>query len=121
MMMEARVRSTSCWIVRTCYVYIMASRSRVLYTGVTNDLARRVNEHKRGLVSGFTRKYRITRLVYFDEFADIRDAIAREKEIKGWKRLRKISLIESRNPTWEDLAENRFSFFPLTPFCKAGA
>ena len=97
--------------MRTYYVYIMASRSRVLYTGVSNDLARRVNEHTRGLVSGFTCKYRITRLVYFEEFADIRDAIAREKEIKGWKRLRKISLIENRNPTWEDLARNWF-FLP---------
>jgi len=106
--------------VRTYYVYIMSSRSRVLYTGVTNDLARRVNEHKRGLVSGFTRKYRITRLVYFEEFADIRDAIAREKEIKGWKRLRKISLIESRNPTCEIWPRTGF-FFSLTPFCKASA
>jgi putative endonuclease len=97
--------------VRTYCIYIMASRSRVLYTGVTNDLARRVSEHKRGLVSGFTRKYRITRLVYFEEFADIRDAIASEKEIKGWKRLRKISLIQSRNPTWEDLAESWASPF----------
>jgi putative endonuclease len=90
----------------------MASRSRVLYTGVSNDLARRVNEHKQGLVSGFTSKYRITRLVYFEEFADIRDAISREKEIKGWKRLRKISLIESHNPTWEDLAKNWFLLSP---------
>jgi len=62
-------------------VYIMASRSRVLYVGVTNDLARRTNEHKRGLVPGFTSRYRITRLVYFEEFVDILDAIAREKEI----------------------------------------
>lgn len=68
----------------TFSVYIMASRSRVLYAGVTNDLARRVHEHKQGLVHGFTTRYRVTRLVYFEEFADIRDAIAREKEIKGW-------------------------------------
>jgi len=101
--------------VRTYNVYIMASRSRVPYTGVTNDLARRVNEHKRGLVSGFTSKYRITRLVYFEEFTDIRDAIAREKEIKGCTRLRKISLIESRNLTWEDLAKNWFLLSP-NPF-----
>ena len=87
------------------YIYIMASRSRVLYVGVTNDLARRANEHKWGLVAGFTSKYRVTRLVYFEEFMDIRDAIAREKEIKGWKRLRKIRLLENRNPTWEDLAD----------------
>ena len=88
------------------YIYIMASRSRVLYTGVTNDLARRVNEHKQGLITGFTSRYRVSRLVHFEEFADIRDAIAREKEIKGWKRSRKTSLIERRNPTWEDLAES---------------
>src|SRR2546426_3054382 len=92
--------------MRTYYVYIMASRSRVLYTGVTNDLTRRVNEHKRGLTDGFTTKYRITRLVYFEEFADVRDAIAREKEVKGWKRSRKITLVEGRNP--EDLARDWF-------------
>jgi putative endonuclease len=86
-------------------IYIMSSRSRALYVGVTNDLARRVNEHKQGLAGGFTSKYCITRLVYFEEFSDIRNAIAREKEIKGWKRSRKIRLIESRNPTWEDLSE----------------
>lgn len=95
--------------MRTFTVYIMASRSRVLYIGVTNDLARRVNEHQQGLVAGFTSRYRITRLVYFEEFADIRDAIAREKEIKGWVRSRKTRLIESRNPTWEDLS---FLLFP---------
>ena len=94
--------------MRTYYVYIMASRSRVLYTGVTNDLTRRVNEHKRGLTDGFTTKYRITRLVYFEEFADVRDAIAREKEVKGWKGSRKITLVEGRNPTWEDLARDWF-------------
>jgi len=88
-----------------CYcVYIMASRSRVLYTGVTNDIVRRVDEHKRGLILGFTRKYLVTRLVYFERFAEVRAALAREKEIKGWVRARKIQLIEERNPTWEDLA-----------------
>ncbi|MFN2572108.1 MAG: GIY-YIG nuclease family protein [Gemmatimonadales bacterium] len=90
--------------MRVFYVYIMASRSRVLYTGVTNDLARRVNEHKVGLTPGFTSRYRITRLVYFEEFPDIRDAIAREKQVKDWTRVRRIKLIEARNPTWEDLA-----------------
>jgi putative endonuclease len=87
------------------YVYIMASRSRVLYVGVTNDLARRVQEHKQGLVPGFTSKYRVHRLVYFEKFYDISEAIAREKAIKGWKRSRKVDLIESRNPVWEDLAD----------------
>jgi putative endonuclease len=90
--------------MRTFYVYIMASRSRVLYVGVTNDLARRVDEHIRGLVAGFTSRYRITRLVYFEEFVDIRDAIAREKKIKSWVRTRKTRLIESKNPTWENLS-----------------
>ena len=92
--------------MRTYYVYIMASRSRVLYVGVTNDLARRVDEHKRGRNAGFTSRYRVTRLVYFEQFGDIRDAIAREKEIKGWKRSRKTTLIEERNRTWEDLAKD---------------
>ena len=95
-------------MTRTYWAYIMASRSRVLYTGVTNDLTRRVNEHKQSLIAGFTRRYRITRLVYFEEHGDIRDAIAREKQIKGWVRSRKIQLIEERNPTWDDLAEGWF-------------
>ena len=94
--------------MRTFYVYIMASRSRVLYVGVTNDLARRTSEHKRGL-GGFTSRYRVTRLVYFEAFVDIRDAIAREKEIKGWVRMKKTRLIDSSNPTWEDLSS---SFLP---------
>ena len=89
----------------------------MLYTGVTNDLARRVAEHKQAL-SGFTSRYRVSRLVYFETFGDIRDAIAREKEIKGWKRSRKVILIESRNPTWRDLAE---LFLSPTPSFKGGA
>ena len=95
--------------MRAYYVYIMASRSRVLYTGVTNDLARRVYEHKRSLTPGFTSRYRITRLVYFEEFGAVRDAIAREKQLKGWVRARKVRLIEQRNPTWEDLADAWFA------------
>ncbi|HEV2671759.1 MAG TPA: GIY-YIG nuclease family protein [Gemmatimonadales bacterium] len=92
--------------MRTYWVYVLASRSRVLYIGVTNDLARRLNEHKQGLIPGFTQKYRVNRLVYFEQFSDIRDAIAREKQIKGWVRARKVELIEARNRTWEDLAEH---------------
>jgi putative endonuclease len=64
-----------------------------------------MNEHKQGLIPGFTSRHRVTRLVYFEEYADIREAIAREKQLKGWSRSRKIRLVESRNPTWEDLAE----------------
>src|SRR5256885_2490816 len=93
----------------TYWVYIMASRSRVLYTGVTNDLGRRVHEHKEGVTTGFTQKYRINRLVYFEEFTDIRDAIGREKQIKGWVRSRKIKLIEERNPLWDELSPLFFS------------
>jgi putative endonuclease len=89
---------------RTYYVYIMASASRVLYTGVTNDLARRAWEHKQTLVPGFTRKYNVTRLVYYEPFERVEDAIAREKEIKGWLRKKKIALIEGRNGTWKDLS-----------------
>jgi len=94
-------------MMRLYSVYIMASRSRVLYVGVTNDLARRVGEHKRGF-GGFTSRYRVTRLVHREEFSHIKDAIAREKALKGWRRSRKVALIEGSNPTWRDLAEGWF-------------
>jgi putative endonuclease len=90
---------------RTYCIYILASRSRNLYTGVTNNLERRMIEHRDGLVPGFTSRYRISRLVHFEVFGDVRGAIAREKEIKGWRREKKIWLIERQNPKWEDLAE----------------
>jgi putative endonuclease len=83
----------------------MRSRSRNLYTGVTNNLERRVWEHKSGLAKGFTSPYRIDRLVYFETGCDIRAAVSREKQIKGWLRSKKIELIESRNATWADLSE----------------
>ena len=89
--------------MRTYHVYIMASRTKVLYTGVTNDLWRRVDEHKSLQTPGFTRKYRVTRLVYYEALVDISDAIRREKEIKGWKRYKKVALIEAKNPNWNDL------------------
>ena len=88
------------------YVYMMTNRSRTLYTGVTNDLRRRVYEHKHKLIEGFTKKYNITILVYYEETTDIRSAIAREKQIKGWLRSKKIALIESMNPQWQDLSED---------------
>ncbi|HLM68721.1 MAG TPA: GIY-YIG nuclease family protein [Longimicrobium sp.] len=87
------------------HVYILASRSRTLYIGFTNDLRRRVSEHKAGMVPGFTNRYRIDRLVHFEAFGDVRDAKAREKQLKGWLRKRKIELIEAENPEWEDLAD----------------
>ena len=87
----------------------MASKSHTLYTGVTNDLTRRVHEHKAGKGSRFTGKYRITRLVHYEETNDVRAAIAREKQIKGWDRAKKVALIESSNPHWNDLATDWYA------------
>jgi putative endonuclease len=86
----------------------MSSASFVLYTGVTNDLARRVYEHTHKLVPGFTSRYNVNRLVYYEETSNIRSAIEREKEIKGWKRERKVELIRDMNPQWEDLGKKLF-------------
>ena len=90
--------------VRQNYVYIMTNRSRTLYTGVTSNLERRVYEHKQRMGSKFTSKYNITQLAYYEECSDTREAIAREKQIKGWLRAKKIALIESVNPEWKDLS-----------------
>jgi len=86
----------------------MTNRSKTLYTGVTNDLMRRVYEHKNKMVEGFTKKYNITKLVYFEETSDVQAAIEKEKQIKGWLRAKKITLIESKNPEWKDLSEGWF-------------
>ncbi len=86
-------------------VYIMASRSHNLYIGVTNDIGRRVREHKDHTFAGFTARYNVDRLVWYKIYGDVRDAIAREKQLKGWVREKKIRLIESLNPTWQDLSE----------------
>jgi putative endonuclease len=91
--------------VRTYYVYIMTNHSGTLYTGVTNDLRRRVAEHKSRRASGFTRRYRVTRLVHLEETGDVETALTREKQIKGWARAKKIALIEKANPGWRDLSE----------------
>ncbi len=91
--------------VRSYYVYIMTKHSGTLYTGVTNDLQRRVAEHKSGRGAGFTRRYRITRLVHFEETNDVQTAIERERQIKGWRRSKKIELVERSNPRWRDLSE----------------
>lgn len=87
------------------FVYIMTSRSGVLYTGVTNDVIRRVQEHKTKKTGGFTAKYNIDRLVYCESTDSIESAIIREKQIKGWSRKKKIALIESMNPDWNDLSQ----------------
>jgi putative endonuclease len=87
-------------------VYILSSASGVLYTGVTNHLERRVTEHKRELCAGFTERYKVTRLVYFEGFGDVRDAITREKQIKRWRREKKLALIRGINPKFRDLSED---------------
>ena len=92
--------------MKTYYVYILASKSLVLYIGVTNNLERRVGEHKEKRTAGFTSRYNVNRLVYFEDTHDIHAAIAREKQFKGWLRQKKIALIESTNPTWRDLSDD---------------
>jgi len=87
------------------YVYIMASRSLNLYTGITNSLYRRALQHKRGEIEGFTKRYNINRLVYCETFTHVGVAIAREKQIKSWTRAKRLALIATKNPTWQDLAE----------------
>ena len=91
-------------MARSFCVYILASCSRNLYGGVTNNLERRLIEHREGKVKGFTTRYGIHRLVHFEQYEDVRYAIAREKEVKAWRREKKIALIESGNPTWDDLS-----------------
>jgi putative endonuclease len=92
-------------VKRDFLVYIMASKSRVLYIGVTNNLEVRVWQHRHPQENSFTSRYNVTRLVYRESFADPRDAIAREKYLKGWVRARKVSLIEATNPDWRDLSD----------------
>ena len=88
------------------YVYILASRTKVIYIGVTNDLVRRVWEHQQKLVPGFTARYNVTRLVYFESGESVVSAIEREKQLKGWLRAKKLKLIESMNPSWRDLSSD---------------
>lgn len=90
--------------MREYFVYIAASPSRTVYVGFTSDLERRMYEHKHTLVPGFTSKYGVSRLVHVEVFANVDDAIAREKEIKGWRREKKVRLIETKNPKWWDLS-----------------
>ena len=91
-------------MARTYYVYILANGSRTLYTGVTNDLTRRLHQHRSGLTSSFTRRYAVHRLVHVETASNPRDAIAREKQIKRWTRAKKVALIEATNPDWVDLS-----------------
>ena len=98
------------------YVYIMSSLSRRIYTGVTNNIFRRVMQHKSGEFKGFTQRYRINRLVYYECFQYVNNAIRREKQVKGLNRARRVALIEHDNPTWDDLADDWGKpWTPLTP------
>ena len=95
------------------YVYIVSSKSRVLYVGMTGFLTARVLQHKAGQTDGFTRRYLVDRLVYYEVFRYVNNAIARETEIKGWRREKKVALIEASNPLWDDLAADWGQFVPV--------
>jgi len=92
--------------MKTYYVYIMASNSGTLYIGVTSNLKKRIYEHKNHLIPGFTDKYDINRLLYFETIGDSTSAISREKQIKAWRREKKVTLIDSINPAWNDLSHD---------------
>jgi putative endonuclease len=105
---------------RRYFVYIMTNRSKTLYTGVTNNLVRRVREHKEDTGSDFAAKYKLDRLVYFERFDGIRNAIEREKRIKGWLRIKKIALIVSINPEWKDLSLEWYEHHAFQPEAATG-
>jgi len=102
------------------FVYILTNKSKTLYTGMTNNLERRVYEHKLKTIPGFTKKYNLSKLVYYEETQDVELAIAREKEIKGWLRKKKIGLVEAMNPEWQDLSAEWFEGYPSSPAAPRG-
>jgi putative endonuclease len=99
---------------RTYYTYIMSSRTKVLYIGITSNLELRVQQHKQGQHDGFTKEYRCHRLVFFERHATAASAIAREKQLKGWKRAKKLALIEQENLEWQDLSKDWGNTFQAT-------
>ncbi|MCH8088851.1 MAG: GIY-YIG nuclease family protein [Chloroflexi bacterium] len=101
--------------MRTYYVYILTNATHKLYVGMTNDLQRRMYEHKRKLVPGFTSRYNLSWLAYYETTSDVHAAIAREKQIKGWLRSRKTALLESANPHWVDLSAEWFDALDSSP------
>jgi len=100
---------------RNFYVYIIANATRILYTGITNNLVRRVWQHRSGEIDGFTSHFRVCRLVYYEKFDDVRKAIAREKQIKRWRREKKIWLIERVNRNWKDLSDGWYEDKGIAP------
>ena len=97
------------------YVYIVASATGVIYVGVTNNLIRRIEEHRNGVVEGFSKKYKTNELVYYEYFRDVNYAIKREKELKGWRREKKVVLIEKTNPSWNNLYDKLIGGDPSSP------
>ena len=90
-------------MMKRYFVYILSSKNRVLYVGITNELSRRIFEHKSGLVEGFTKRYNVNKLVYYEIQSDLKNAIKREKQLKNWHREWKINMIEEKNKDWNDL------------------
>ena len=107
-------------MAKTFHIYILASRTRVLYVGVTSDFMKRLHEHRNKLVPGFTARYNVNRLVYVETTDDAQAAIARERQIKGWLRSRKVALIESSNPQWLDLSEAWYARQVPDPSLRSG-
>ena len=107
-------------MAKTFHIYILASRTRVLYVGVTSGFMKRLHEHRNKLVPGFTARYNVNRLVYVETTDDAQAAIARERQIKGWLRSRKVALIESSNPQWLDLSEAWYARQVPDPSLRSG-
>jgi putative endonuclease len=106
---------------RRYYVYIMANLARTIYIGMTSNLVARVEQHKRGTLPGFTRRYGLDRLVYYEEYPYVHDAIARERQLKGWLRARKVALIEATNPEWHDLSDGWWEGTDSSPSLCSGS
>jgi putative endonuclease len=102
------LRQQKCW-----YVYILSSLSGTLYVGMTDNLVHRMGEHRQGLIEGFTKKYKVSRLMYFETFRDPRKAAMREKQIKGYRRQKKIAVFTPGNPNWKDLTEEIYRSWAL--------
>ena len=96
--------------MKRSFIYILSSKTGTLYIGVTNNLERRIYEHQNKFIPGFTKRYNIDQLIYFEEATDIISAIAREKQLKGWRRSKKLELVRSSNPTLKDLSDRSFDF-----------
>jgi putative endonuclease len=116
--MSLPIRAENSRVEKTYYVYIMSSQRRVLYIGITSGIERRVFQHKAHTFGGFTAKYNVTNLVYFERYGSVMKAIRREKELKNWRREKKIDLIESSNPKWRDLSYGWYQAARVQPLRK---